>query len=442
MRATTHTKVFVGLAICLCLIAGELGATTYTSTSDGAYDNNGTWDISAPGNTLDAGDSVIINHDVTFDAKLTIRGVLIVNADASLVEDGSQNIDVGKGTTNSGVIYNYGYIQAKDLKVEPDNGASTSDPYPVMHNFDTVVAEKLNIGNGEGVGTYYNEIGSVTTTTAELHIDGVLFNFDTMYAEVKFKVHGGFINECGYIETPLLDIDENQGRPGEFNCIRMCQNNGFDPVFDVDGTTYADKQDAYILADTAEMKVDIDSTVICGFSVEGNALSLPIELLSFDCEAVNNAVTISWVTELEINNYLFEIERSIDGENWERVAEEFGAGNSTEDKYYSIIDEDPIFGVSYYRLKQIDYDGRFEYFPAKSVTVESTAVGIYPNPTFGQVYLRSVPSNTIVKVANMMGEVLMTSSSTDQNIEIDMGSLPMGMYIISVGNDSHLIQKY
>ena len=73
---------------------------------------------------------------------------------------------------------------------------------------------------------------------------------------------------------------------------------------------------------------------------------------------------MEWSTASEYNSDYFSVERSIDGQTWKQVQEVQAAGNSTSRIDYDWLDQDPIHGLSYYRLKQIDYDGTEELFDA------------------------------------------------------------------------------
>jgi hypothetical protein len=104
------------------------------------------------------------------------------------------------------------------------------------------------------------------------------------------------------------------------------------------------------------------------FNCDNCGIALPIELISFEANLnANNQVDIFWSTASEQNNDFFTIERSIDGLNWEIVATVAGAGNSTNRIDYAAYDLRPLSGISYYRLKQTDYDGAFEYSNIVSV---------------------------------------------------------------------------
>ena len=88
---------------------------------------------------------------------------------------------------------------------------------------------------------------------------------------------------------------------------------------------------------------------------------LPVELLSFSATPQNDAVNLEWVTGSEINNQLFTVERSLDANTFVEVLSQQAAGNSSVTNFYRDIDENPLSGVSYYRLKQTDFNGNFSY---------------------------------------------------------------------------------
>jgi hypothetical protein len=89
---------------------------------------------------------------------------------------------------------------------------------------------------------------------------------------------------------------------------------------------------------------------------------LPIELLSFTPDIKADRIELNWTTGTEINNDYFTIERSRDMYGWEVLGFVPGAGNSSVPLSYSFSDLRPLDGLAYYRLKQTDFDGQFEYF--------------------------------------------------------------------------------
>jgi len=98
-----------------------------------------------------------------------------------------------------------------------------------------------------------------------------------------------------------------------------------------------------------------------------NNAVLPVELSLFQANVFKHSVRLDWTTSTEINNDFFTIERSEDGNTFTELSRLNGAGNSSELNKYSYIDENPLSGRSYYRLKQTDYDGKFTYSEIRSV---------------------------------------------------------------------------
>jgi len=115
---------------------------------------------------------------------------------------------------------------------------------------------------------------------------------------------------------------------------------------------------------------------------------LPIELLFFTAFVQINSVLLEWATASETNNDFFTIERSKNGLEWEIVSRVEGAGNSSVTIHYSSIDYQPYTGISYYRLKQTDFDGQYEYSRIIAVNLNKESnVNIYPNPASDKFYI-------------------------------------------------------
>jgi hypothetical protein len=124
-----------------------------------------------------------------------------------------------------------------------------------------------------------------------------------------------------------------------------------------------------------------------GFSVNDDGSTLPVELLSFDANALDDSfIQLDWATATEINNDGFELMRSADGVNFERIAWIEGNGNSTEINEYSYDDHSVGKGFTYYyQLKQVDYDGQSELFDVVSASIRGKNdffIGnVVPNPS-------------------------------------------------------------
>jgi hypothetical protein len=154
---------------------------------------------------------------------------------------------------------------------------------------------------------------------------------------------------------------------------------------------------------------------------------LPIELLSFTAEPNGSVVDLDWETASETNNDFFTIERADNAINFEAIANTSGAGNSSIALSYSMVDFNPLMGVSYYRLKQTDYDGKYEYSDVVAVTFTGDEKGepsimLSPNPTNGDkginVLLSNYPTNATVTISlhDNLGKIIYTNTiQTDIN---------------------------
>jgi len=180
---------------------------------------------------------------------------------------------------------------------------------------------------------------------------------------------------------------------------------------------------------------------------------LPVELSSFSASVVGNAVKLNWITETEVNNYGFDIERKVGSlqstvGNYEKVGFVNGNGNSNSPKSYSFEDKNVTAGKYSYRLKQIDNDGQFEY--SKTIEVDLGAPKKfelsqnYPNPFNPVTTIRfNLPEAGNVKLTlfNILGQELKTlvngfKESGVHTINFDASELNSGMYIykIEAGN--------
>ncbi|UXE67442.1 MAG: T9SS type A sorting domain-containing protein [Chryseotalea sp. WA131a] len=167
---------------------------------------------------------------------------------------------------------------------------------------------------------------------------------------------------------------------------------------------------------------------------------LPIELLEFKAKLGKEGVEISWITATEINNDFFTIEKSNSGFDFYSIAVTPGAGTSTQQLKYSVTDISPFQGINYYRLKQTDYDGKFDYSRVISVVVESSLPtnSIYPNPNEGKSFYVKLPNsgyrNILIKIQGLDGKTILSETvyeSTTFEFFLSV-KLASGVYIISI----------
>lgn len=182
--------------------------------------------------------------------------------------------------------------------------------------------------------------------------------------------------------------------------------------------------------------------VMIGGTMVDNSVALPIELLSFNAERVNKEVDLFWSTAMEINNDYFSLERSADAINFECLGHVDGAGNSQAQLNYTYIDENPLTGVSYYRLKQTDFNGNYKYSNIVAVNIkEVEIINIYPNPanTDSKVIINSPEDQQVDFVIISSDGKLVREKSALLNkgvnsIQMDINELAEGHYTFSVRN--------
>lgn len=171
---------------------------------------------------------------------------------------------------------------------------------------------------------------------------------------------------------------------------------------------------------------------------------LPIVLSYFKVTSTKKEVNLKWQTEQEINFSHFEVERSQDGQSFNKIATVPGNGDSEEPQYYQYDDNSPSYGYNYYRLKQVDFDGTFEYSPIKAVEFSGKQLDarLYPTVVQDQLYLEISPSNSgIFQIISSTSRLCQTAviSKNQNNYQLDVSGLPAGVYLLRV-EGNHRVQ--
>ncbi len=174
----------------------------------------------------------------------------------------------------------------------------------------------------------------------------------------------------------------------------------------------------------------------------------PVTLVEFSGERVNLVHRLTWVTALEENNAYFIVERSADGENFEAIGSVPGQGTTSVTTSYTLTDHQPLEGVNYYRLRQVDNDGTGSY--SSVITLRADAVGIspaYPNPTSNTVSLtvntQSTSDQVSVQLINLLGQVVRTyqeNFSLSTSLTVPTSDLAPGQYLMRTTTSSGQIR--
>lgn len=142
------------------------------------------------------------------------------------------------------------------------------------------------------------------------------------------------------------------------------------------------------------------------FTGIGDGTPLPIELIHFSAIAQSNDVLLNWVTASETNNHFFTIERSADAVNFEQVKNINGAGNSNTIKTYSTTDHSPLSGLSYYRLKQTDFDGQSAYSEIVPVQFTNQSLNVSVSETEILVDFSMPNDNITIEMIDAAGKIV------------------------------------
>lgn len=182
----------------------------------------------------------------------------------------------------------------------------------------------------------------------------------------------------------------------------------------------------------------------------GGGNALPVSLTSFTAAFKGKNVEVKWTTESEINNDYFTIERSSDNVHYTELTQVDGAGNSTTTHNYAYYDEQALRGISYYRLKQTDFDGNYEYFPAVAVQNKNKGTFVvFPNPASTSIIHLSGETNlenATVTVQDLTGRTIPSTYRATENgsieIHLDEYYLKTGaVYFINATDGQNVIRE-
>ncbi|RYZ62984.1 MAG: T9SS type A sorting domain-containing protein [Chitinophagaceae bacterium] len=173
------------------------------------------------------------------------------------------------------------------------------------------------------------------------------------------------------------------------------------------------------------------------------ASALPVTLSHFSVKVRNNQALLLWQTASEQNNKLFVVERSRDGQVFTAIGEVKGQGNTALLSSYNFIDAKPLNGTSYYRLKQVDFDGNVAYSATRMInfTTAQDRITVYPNPAQLVLNIGGIDGGTYpVQLFNAAGVPVFTGAIAGGKVNLPQG-LAAGMYILSFTYNGERIDK-
>lgn len=201
----------------------------------------------------------------------------------------------------------------------------------------------------------------------------------------------------------------------------------------------------------APFKIMVDATLASGL--------VPVNLTTFTGVKEGGKNILNWSTANETNNKAFELQRSSNGEKFSSIAtinSKAENGNSSSTLYYSYNDEKPLAGTNYYRLRQIDKDGKESYssiVALKSISITKAEITrVYPNPVSEQLNIvlnTPISEKVNIRITDLVGktiaEKMLQTNQGDNNIQFNTSNLNRGTYLIKIfsSNESEMsIQKF
>lgn len=317
-----HTLLFTFL---LCFSFSY--SATYSTISDGAWNNAGTWSPSVPPNALSAGDTIVVSHVITTSFNININGVIQVDSLASL--SGNHRLRAFAGA----FIFNSGTISINRLT---NQGTGFNHANALINTTTKFINS----------GTFTNS-GSINTDEDLENDSGTFINLGNITINDDLDNVGGLFIENG--TTSVADEFDNAN--GTINGSgSLCVE---DRIFNATGGILGDLDIchcSFIGNPIVGGGLVEPSVIICG-------ILLPVGLSEFSATVPESRIKFEWTTITETNNDFFTIEESMNGIDWIPIAIVDGAGNSSSEVQYEYLGAHPNSGISYYRLKQTDFNG-------------------------------------------------------------------------------------
>jgi hypothetical protein len=190
----------------------------------------------------------------------------------------------------------------------------------------------------------------------------------------------------------------------------------------------------YLFIRTKELNGKWSLTNVIQFDKQ---VPLPITLLYFTARADGKRSLLNWETATEINNDRFEIERSPDGISFSKIDQVPGAGNSSIHISYQWYDNDPLKGNNYYRLKQVDIDGKFTHSPTRQVNFkDNNYFSISNNPTNGTpLIIKTTELNSTISIFDESGRKLKELHIQSNSFLLSVDQFANGIYLLVMHKD-------
>lgn len=295
---------------------------------------------------------------------------------------------------------------------------------------------KLDLSNNNLYGPIPNILG--IPSSANVRINNNAFNFSGMESNIsRLDAYGNQAKFKLYVIVPLggggggFLYAENAGGTLANNTYKWYQ----------DGILYETTLGSdYLSVPNGVYRVEVTNSLVPGLTLVSDdeaVSSMPVTLVSFEGRSENNLTKLTWKTTSETNNKGFEIERSADARTFEKIGFVDGSGDSKEINTYHFTDLNPSV-TSYYRLKQLDYDGKFEYSKVISVKSGAAIVKVFPNPAQDYLTISGISQKQPFSIVDGNGRVVIEGVVIDRQ-QINIRTLGAGRYVVRVDGESSIL---
>jgi hypothetical protein len=425
-----------------------------------------------------AGDITINSNTViTFGDAANGRVLFDGSGIQNIINSGvASNHIIERFSTNKGggeVVLQTPIVVTADLNLIAGNVITDATNLLIMNDNSTVSAVSdaayvsgpmRKVGNDAfdfpvGKGGVYRPISISAPTTATHHFTAEFFNTspDAVDGVDPAPIENPMINisDCEY-----WILDRTNGA-SNVNVTLSYKNYGSgcsgvdDPstlaIARWDGGTWRYHEGTAIGAPNGSIITNAPVTSFSPFALASTSTTanpLPVELISFEAQSENDYVVLEWVTASEINNDFYTVEKSYNGYDFIELGKVVGAGNSSTTLAYSMIDENPYSGESFYRLRQTDFDGTNKVVGIAVVQFNQlNLLSVYPNPAVkgNQLLIELSQENvysTSIQLVDGLGRILLTYHNTDSDIiQLETSNLSPGIYYIKANMDGREIIK-
>jgi len=404
---------------------------------DGAFQNNG---------TFSATDGTVLMSGTANDVDATVGGSSTTLFNNLQISKTSNNVLLTNNIQVSNTLnLSNGLLDIGDYNVSINSGGSSingSTNSYIKTSGTGVLTQEVN--NSDKLFP----VGYDRYTPATLNNSGTPDSYSIRTIPIVY-----FEGTTGtVVSTDVVDVTWfiDEGTPGGSDIDLTLQWNELDELnnFDrtnsfissFDGIEWTQLTIQSISSSEPYSIIESSISSITPFTVSSNIGALPVELLYFYGEKMGNKVLLNWETESERNNDYFEVEWSIDAKSFQPIGRVKGMGTTSSRHEYELIHSNPAFGLNYYRLKQVDFDGQFEYSNLVAVRFDSKEkdlLNLYPNPNSNNLLYIDTNQAGDIQIFNTLGQLLISTPQPNGG-QINISALSAGTYFVKVG---HLMKK-